>query len=498
MNQDQQARWDEAIKGIAENTLTEVDLSSCGLRNEEEAERNEKIRQLAAALETNTTLKTLKLSYNNIGDVGARLLADALLNNTALTNLNLFNNNIGPNGTKDIAGALEKNTTLTNLNLSSNNIGVDGAKYLAGALLKNTVLEILDLGINNIRDNGAKALADALETNTVLTNLNLWDNNIGAEGAEHLIKLLERNPFLQQLNCRANSASEEQLSQIENLLIENILMVPKIADKIIDAGWEVVPQGENPKGKGVKLTAEEMEFINNPRNDAKVARYIEKITAEKITEEKQVAENQISAEAKTAENLVVKTTTFASRLAEAMKENPNLSIPHPALSAYLNLFSAPEGSTKEVMGLANQFDFIKFLQVLLGAENGSDVRFLEKKADDLAKSLPTEVVGIIAKYLGPHSIIHNSEKRLLLKNPPLRQTAAAAPKDGASIANSSTTNSSETRQPEANQPMARQPGTRTEAPSPSIISRYFCNCLSGIFNRRNNGAQNPPSGRGNS
>ncbi len=499
------------------------------------------VRELFEALKKNIALKRLDLSYNNIGDEGARLLAEALKTNTALISFNLDGNEIGPESARLLAVALEKNTALISLNLRFNNIGAEGAERLAAALEKNTALEALDLR----------------------------NNNIGAEGAEHLIKLLERSPFLQEVNLSNNSVSQQQLLEIENLLVENIWIVPKIAHKIIVAGWEVVPKGENPKEKGVKLTAEEMEFITNPRSDAKVARYIEKITEEKQTEK----------------NLTV-TTTFTSRLLKAMKENheqnsnkntknphelssdekekkeQDLVIPRGTLRKYYTLLSTLpfESLPKEVQDLAENFNLAKALQALgvTRKDVSKEVVETNSRSKKLLTELPRELLLQVLEYLGPRPLKYPLKKPLLKDSistptaaaeeeaatttetatsnsisaaeansistataaavelhekeedekavyaeesvttaaPALTSTTAAAPKDGASIANSSTTNSSETRQPEANQPMARQPETRTEAPSTSIISRYFCNCLSGIFNRRNNEAGNQQNRRG--
>ena len=49
----------------------------------------------AEALRANTTLQTLSLRYERIGDDGAQALADALRENTALQTLELSDNGIG-------------------------------------------------------------------------------------------------------------------------------------------------------------------------------------------------------------------------------------------------------------------------------------------------------------------------------------------------------------------------------------------------------------------
>ncbi|KAI8602835.1 hypothetical protein EDD21DRAFT_413601, partial [Dissophora ornata] len=50
------------------------------------------------ALKTNTTLTTLNLRYNSIGNEGALALLEALKTNTTLTTLDLRINSIGKEG----------------------------------------------------------------------------------------------------------------------------------------------------------------------------------------------------------------------------------------------------------------------------------------------------------------------------------------------------------------------------------------------------------------
>lgn len=79
--------------------------------------------KLLQALQRNTCLKRLDLSYNKIGDIGAKDLAA----NKILYTLNLGGNRIGDPGAKDLAA----NTTLRVLDMSNNSIGDLGTTALA-------------------------------------------------------------------------------------------------------------------------------------------------------------------------------------------------------------------------------------------------------------------------------------------------------------------------------------------------------------------------------
>lgn len=64
----------------------------------------------------------LGLSYNQLGDVGARLAGDCLLKNMILEGLYLAKNGIDVEGALVLADALEDNRTLRFLDLRSNKI----------------------------------------------------------------------------------------------------------------------------------------------------------------------------------------------------------------------------------------------------------------------------------------------------------------------------------------------------------------------------------------
>ncbi|KAK3282749.1 hypothetical protein CYMTET_9529 [Cymbomonas tetramitiformis] len=172
---------------------------------------------LANDLVFNTSLNTLNLSDNYIGDEGAKALVVALtpnaegVFNTSLNTLHLWGNNIGPEGAEALAVALTPNeegvfnTSLNTLDLGRNEIGPEGAKALAVALTPNaegvfnTSLNTLRLTDDVIGDEGAEALAVALTPNaegvfnTSLNTLHLDWNNIGDGGAKALAVALTPN-----------------------------------------------------------------------------------------------------------------------------------------------------------------------------------------------------------------------------------------------------------------------------------------------------------------
>lgn len=130
---------------------------------------------------TFSTVKSVVLTFNNIGVEGGKTIGYTLKTNTTLTNLNLTYNDIGAEGAKAIADALKTNKSLTHLNLSANHIGDEGGRAIGDALKTNTTLAHLDLSGNCIGAEGVTAIGDALRTNTALTDLDLTYNDIDVE-----------------------------------------------------------------------------------------------------------------------------------------------------------------------------------------------------------------------------------------------------------------------------------------------------------------------------
>ena len=140
--------------------------------------------QLAECLRVNTTLISLNLRYNDIGDAGATQLAECLRFNKTRSSLLLLDNKIGDAGAAQLAGCLRTTTTLTNLVLSRNRIGNAGAIQLAESLRLNATLKSLNLAVNNIADAGATQLVNSLRVNTTLTSLDMRLNRLNLARAQ--------------------------------------------------------------------------------------------------------------------------------------------------------------------------------------------------------------------------------------------------------------------------------------------------------------------------
>jgi Ran GTPase-activating protein (RanGAP) involved in mRNA processing and transport len=226
--------------------------------------------KLAKALEKNTTITKLSLRSNNIGKAGAEVLAQALKENKTLTELDLGWNNIGDEGAEKLAEALKNNETLTTLDLSVNNIGEVGAKALAEALKENKTLTELDLSWNKIGDDGAKAIAEALKENETITTLYLSVNNIGKDGAEKLAEALKENKTITTLYLSSNNIREAGAKKLAEALKENKTLTElNLSDNKITIS-QIIALGEvcaNRKDNQSNLIATNIEFGNYKKNN---------------------------------------------------------------------------------------------------------------------------------------------------------------------------------------------------------------------------------------
>ncbi|KAL2082731.1 hypothetical protein ACEWY4_022549 [Coilia grayii] len=182
---------------------------------------DEKCRLLVNYLLDHPALLELNLSHNLIGDRGARAIGK-LLNRSCLHILSVYDNQIRGPGAQALGHALSKNTSLLSLNLRLNRLGDEGGQAIAQALVKNQTLLSLHLGSNQLSEPTAIVLSQALAKNSTLKSINLSCNRLGVDGGKVLEEGMSHNSTVVDCDVRLTYIEQESEVCISQILRSNL------------------------------------------------------------------------------------------------------------------------------------------------------------------------------------------------------------------------------------------------------------------------------------
>lgn len=177
---------------------------------------------LAKLLAENSTIESLSLDFNPLGDSGARNLCDALRWNSSLHTLSLQYCQIEGLGGAALASCAIKGSNVATLLLKGNCLGASGVCALGTALCTGNQIQELDLA-----DTGFGASADAietlcegLETNQSLTSLNLDLNTLLSSGPQSIVTALRKSDRIVSL-VLSERTNPEVYGEILDILAAN-------------------------------------------------------------------------------------------------------------------------------------------------------------------------------------------------------------------------------------------------------------------------------------
>ena len=179
---------------------------------------DEGVRILIPTLSCLPHLIELELVYVFMNTNGAILLGEFLKCNTSLQSLNISMNHIGDCGMKAIFSGLHFNIAL--VQLIAVGCSFCSAVSVSDMLKNNKTLKHLNISTNPIGDNGFAAIVEALCINDTLTELEVADQTMTrVSGESLLINLINTNKALKKINVSNILNSISARAALQNSVI---------------------------------------------------------------------------------------------------------------------------------------------------------------------------------------------------------------------------------------------------------------------------------------
>ncbi|KAJ8245191.1 hypothetical protein GJAV_G00274110 [Gymnothorax javanicus] len=199
-------------------------LNSCDLTDES-------CEIVASALQSsNSPLRDLGLSNNNLGDSGVKLLCDGLMSpNCKLQTLDLSYNNLGDSGVKLLCdGLMSPNCKLQTLGLGWCNL-TEGCCDVLASVLRSPHSELRDLELRDdeLQDSGVRALSAGLEDpHCKLQRLGLSGCRVTQSGCDSLASALSSNPsHLRELDLRYNHPGDSGVRALSAAKLDTLTLL---------------------------------------------------------------------------------------------------------------------------------------------------------------------------------------------------------------------------------------------------------------------------------
>uniref|UniRef100_A0A8C1DRE0 NACHT domain-containing protein n=1 Tax=Cyprinus carpio carpio TaxID=630221 RepID=A0A8C1DRE0_CYPCA len=195
--------------------LRELNLSELELEDT-------RVNQITALLQDkHCKLNTLILCKCGLTEESCSAVATVLRSNSSLKELDMSNNNLQDSGMKKLQNGLENsNCTLEKLRLSNCSITEEGYKALASALRSNpSHLIELDLTGNDPGQSGVKELSDLLQDPNCQLKTLRFLSPAADEACQYVTGIVGKNPLLlRELNLSEHELGDTRVNQIAALL----------------------------------------------------------------------------------------------------------------------------------------------------------------------------------------------------------------------------------------------------------------------------------------
>lgn len=173
--------------------------------------------KIGAALIQNKTLRHLVITDNKIKNKGARSIIE---NGSQLISINLANNDISPEVCFDLKNLIINSSNLKSIVWDGNNVGLKGINFIVDALRESTMIKSLSLKNTSIGVTGIQSLADGLFSNKCLEILDIGSNSINYESFKEICDALNSNK-IRCLKCKNNLLGDESMKYFADTILSN-------------------------------------------------------------------------------------------------------------------------------------------------------------------------------------------------------------------------------------------------------------------------------------
>lgn len=161
-------------------------------------------------------ITSLELRKNHITDASASALGAFFKRHSSLNTLNLADNDLGDRGVCVLTHHLSQRPALQSLKLSRVGMQAKGANCVFALIHNQALPHVLFLGSNHL---AGWVLAEDRQTDALLTSLHIDNCNLDDQGGDSLAALLPYLQSLNTLNTSDNPFSNESVSMLSQAVL---------------------------------------------------------------------------------------------------------------------------------------------------------------------------------------------------------------------------------------------------------------------------------------
>ena len=235
---------------------------------------------LARILLNNTSIETLILQDNELGEDSGDKIGASLIQNKTLRHLVVADNKIKNKGARSI---IENGSHLVSINLANNDISPEVCYALKTLIVNSAYLKDVVWDGNVIGLKGINYIVDGLRESKKIRMLSLKNTSIGASGMQNLAEGLLGNNSIEILDIGSNSINYESFKEICDALNSNKIKCLKCKNNLLgDESMKYFADTILSQGTTSRLTA--FDFSSCKIYDQGLIYLLDKLTNnEKIT-----------------------------------------------------------------------------------------------------------------------------------------------------------------------------------------------------------------------